>query len=41
MKLHPLTGIHAITGRPLRRNSSHWCDRPLLADCGRSHLIRL
>lgn len=25
------TGIHAITGRPLRRNSSPWCDRPLLA----------
>jgi hypothetical protein len=24
-----LTGIHAITGRPLRRNLFHWCDRPL------------
>jgi len=32
MKPHPLTGIHAMTGRPLRRNSSHWCHRPLLAD---------
>src|ERR1700732_845263 len=31
MKPHPLTGIHAITGHPLRRNSSHWCDGPLLA----------
>jgi hypothetical protein len=31
MKPHPLTGIHAMTGRPLRRNSSHWCHRPLLA----------
>src|SRR5215472_14161388 len=32
MKPHPLTGIHAMTGRPLRRNSSHWCHRPLLAE---------
>src|SRR6516162_1474076 len=30
MKPRPLTGIHAMTGRPLRRNSSHWCHRPLL-----------
>src|SRR3984893_10571983 len=34
MKPHPLTGIHAMTGRPLRRNSSHWCHRPLLAGSG-------
>jgi hypothetical protein len=35
MKPHPLTGIHAMTGRPLRRNSSHSCHRPLLAACCR------
>jgi hypothetical protein len=32
MKPHALAGIHAITGHPFRRNSSNWCERPLLAD---------